>query len=519
MRSGAVVSRPSNPPDLPGFTFVRLLGQGGYADVFLYQQHKPRRNVAVKVILPDQGASGEQLAEEANTMAAVSDHPYIVTIYEVGVANDGRAYLVMEYYPNPNFSVRARSELIPLAEVLRVGVQVASAVETAHRNGILHRDIKPANILSNSLMHPGLTDFGISAHSGSTVVEGLSIPWSAPEVVGSVTTGAVSADVYALGATVYTMLTGRSPFELANESNRAADLVARIQRLALPPTRRADVPSSLERLLQQTMAKDPAMRPPSAAAFARSLQAIEQEFGPTFTPLAVADDATVRGRSTDVSFDAPDATKVRQPQRIDAQAVPVSPEQDTARAAPALIDRIDARPAGVMPPPPQTRVGMPPEPELDRTFVPNREAAAVPTPATAAPRKRGLLVAAAAAVVVVGGAGAILATRGGSGATAPTSTVARPVSTLVTHVEVPVVTDLKAVRSGTSVQLSWTAPTEPTGLRFRWRRVGGGDGATAVTSERSVAVDGVAEGTQACFEVESVDDAGRLSDPVGACAT
>jgi serine/threonine protein kinase len=105
--------------------------------------------------------------------------------------------------------------------VLRTGIQVASAVETAHKAGILHRDIKPANILTSEYNRPGLTDFGIATSTiGGTEAEGLSIPWAPPEVVNASAPPEVSADIYSLAATTYTLLAGRSPFELSSGSNR-----------------------------------------------------------------------------------------------------------------------------------------------------------------------------------------------------------------------------------------------------------------------------------------------------------
>ena len=159
---------PSPPPELPGFVYVQPLGTGGFADVFLYEQQMPRRRVAVKVLIAERITSGaaQEFTDEANVMAMLSTHPAIVTIYQAGVAGDGRPYLVMEYCPRPNLQVRARKEPFSVAEALRVGIQVAGAVETAHRAGVLHRDIKPANILVTEYNRPALTDFGIPRPAG-----------------------------------------------------------------------------------------------------------------------------------------------------------------------------------------------------------------------------------------------------------------------------------------------------------------------------------------------------------------
>src|SRR5690606_30214881 len=158
------------PPDIPGFTYIQLLGSGGFSDVYLYEQALPRRRVAVKVLLAH--ATGEtarqQFVAEANLMAQLSTHPSIVTIYHADTAADGRPFLMMEYCPRPNRSVRYRSERISVAEAIRIGIRLAGAVETAHRIGILHRDIKPANVLTTDYGWPALTDFGISVMSTAT---------------------------------------------------------------------------------------------------------------------------------------------------------------------------------------------------------------------------------------------------------------------------------------------------------------------------------------------------------------
>lgn len=284
---------PMAPPDLPGFTYVDLLGSGGFADVYLYEQQLPKRRVAVKVLLTDRMSSGsvEEFTAEANVMAMLSTHPAIVTIYQAGVARDGRPYLVMEYCPKPNLQVRYRREPFSIAESLRVGVQVAAAVETAHRAGVLHRDIKPANILVTEYNRPALTDFGIaSTTSAAAESAGLSIPWSPPESFADVPRSDPRSDVYALGATVYTLLAGHSPFEVAGQRNNAAELIHRIETMPLPALGRADVPASLQRALERAMAKPSADRYESALAFARALQTVQIELSHSVTAIDILDD-------------------------------------------------------------------------------------------------------------------------------------------------------------------------------------------------------------------------------------
>ncbi|NHN44955.1 serine/threonine protein kinase [Chryseoglobus frigidaquae] len=286
--------RPSEPPVLPGFSHVRLLGSGGFADVFLYEQNMPRRQVAVKVMLADVVTEHvrQMFQVEANLMAQLSSHPGILTVYQASISADGRPYLVMELCSS-QLAGRYRVERIPVAEVLRVGVQIGSAVETAHRSGVLHRDIKPSNILTTVYGHPVLSDFGIASSLGtveSTEVVGMSIPWSAPEVLLDETAGTVTSEVWSLAATIYTLLAGRSPFEVLDGANGSSELIGRITRARLPGMDRDDVPASLMSVLARAMSRDPGKRQQSVLELVRDLQRVEAELGLVTTQADVAMD-------------------------------------------------------------------------------------------------------------------------------------------------------------------------------------------------------------------------------------
>jgi hypothetical protein len=246
---------------------------------------------------------------EANLMAQLSGHPSILTVYQAGVSADGRPYLVMELC-SASLSERYRRERIPVAEVLRIAVKIGSAVETAHRAGVLHRDIKPSNILLTAYGHPVLSDFGIAASIAVAKEEdsvGLSIPWSAPEVLLDETPGSIASEVWSLGATVYSLLAGRSPFEVPGGSNSSTDLMSRIARAKPQPIGRADVPSSLDGLLRRAMSRKPELRPASALDFVRELQVVETELGVTQTPIEVAMDEWASATVSDME----DRTRLR----------------------------------------------------------------------------------------------------------------------------------------------------------------------------------------------------------------
>jgi eukaryotic-like serine/threonine-protein kinase len=286
---------PSAPPILPGLVYVRPLGSGGFADVFLYEQDMPRRSVAVKV-LPSDVRDPELLRmfnAEADVLAHLSAHPSIVTVYQAGISADGRPYIVMEYCPG-SFAQRYRVERLPVPEVLAVGVKMASALESAHRAGLVHRDVKPSNILITTFGSPVLADFGISsslARVAADEVLAMSIPWSAPEVVAERTAGTISTEVWSLGATIYSLLAGHSPFERRERGQNSREhLRRRIARASYTDIPRTDVSPELQALLARSMSRDPRERHASAVELAEDIRRVQTALGIPATPLEVAVD-------------------------------------------------------------------------------------------------------------------------------------------------------------------------------------------------------------------------------------
>ncbi|WP_426998704.1 serine/threonine-protein kinase [Pseudarthrobacter sp. N5] len=318
--------RPVAPPPIPGFTYISLLGSGGFSDVYLYEQDRPRRKVAVKVLLSDLKTEGarRRFESEANLMAQLSSHPYIVTIFEAEVTEGGHSYLAMEYCSRPSLDVRYRRQRFSVDEVLAVGIQVASAVETAHRAGIAHRDIKPANILVTDYNRPALTDFGISGTLGSDADEdaGMSIPWSPPEQFRDGPVDGIMVDIWALAATLYTLLAGRSPFVMPGADNSQRELISRITAMPVPRLGRADVPESLELALSTAMAKSAASRYSSAHAFALALQRIQAELNLSVTPFEVLEEPHHDGSHPDDGFEE---TRVRNIASIDPEKTGSAP--------------------------------------------------------------------------------------------------------------------------------------------------------------------------------------------------
>ncbi|MBO0981411.1 serine/threonine-protein kinase [Microbacterium sp. SD291] len=536
--------RPSPPPELPGFTYVEPLGTGGFADVFLYEQQMPRRRVAVKVLLADRTSStaAKEFADEANVMAMLSTHPAIVTIYQSGVAGDGRPYLVMEYCPRPNLQLRARREAFSVAEALRVGVQVAGAVETAHRAGVLHRDIKPANILVTEYNRPALTDFGIaSTNDAMGEASGMSIPWSPPESFAEPPRSGHRTDVWALGATIFTLLAGRSPFERPGERNSSADLIERIERAALPGLGRPDSPESLQRVLERSMAKNPDDRFPSAVAFARALQKVQIELSHSVTPIDIVDE---HPPAEDLDDDNDGLTRVRQIVSIDPDVASFTrPSATTQRKQPTAaytdVPRFDSpAPLGSAVDETQMRAPSAPTPAPDaedrtilrgpRVVTPDAAASAplqmAPSVAPVAepqapagpPSRKALWISLVAVgfVLLVGAIVGLNILVAGI-ETPPEVTESEPPPDVVSDL-VPKVTDLAGTRQGEQVAFTWTSKDPQEGDTFIWYVVDVSGEVDLQRSEKPEAQFTAGDG-KVCIDVMLRRDDGRASEPVRGC--
>ncbi|WEV42278.1 serine/threonine-protein kinase [Bifidobacterium sp. ESL0682] len=279
-------------PTIPDCDFVRELGSGSTADVYLYRQRNLNREVAVKVGKSRQDLSFDKaFSKEATIMAQLSAHPYIVSIYGSGLTEQTHLpYLILEYAPHGSYKEIMHSRRLGVAETLDLGVKLAGALQTAHRHGIIHRDIKPANILITSANQPALSDFGISTSIyESKSRTGFSVPWAPPEVLTGKGGGAETADIYSLAATLYGLMAGKSPFEYAFQPRTQNELAQYIVSDQLPKNALPDVPKEVERVLLKAMNKDPDARYLSALQFGRALQEAQQDCGFNMTPLVAED--------------------------------------------------------------------------------------------------------------------------------------------------------------------------------------------------------------------------------------
>ncbi len=254
-------------------TLQRLIGQGGMGAVYLAQQSRPRRQVAVKVLLPMASLTPNQLAAflerfRRETDAAASlEHPNIMPVHEYGERGN-LAYLVMPYIRGGTLRDEMERECpMPLAKVVNYLDQLAAALDCAHAHGVIHRDIKPANIL---ITHEGrllLTDFGLvkvitESQTPQARLTGEGAPvgtpdYMAPEqVIGDKVDG--RSDLYSVGIILYQMITGTTPFQGETPMQIAS------QHLQIPPPSpqmlRPDLPVAAEQVILRALAKRPSDR-------------------------------------------------------------------------------------------------------------------------------------------------------------------------------------------------------------------------------------------------------------------
>jgi eukaryotic-like serine/threonine-protein kinase len=275
---GALAEPDGQMPSLPGYTLLGEIGRGGMGVVYRARQHKPSRAVALKMILDGRFASKQDLLRFQNETEAVAglDYPNIVPILEVG-QHDRLHYFSMRLLTGGNLA-EAQSRLAnnPRA-VAQLLEEIAGAVHHAHQRGVLHRDLKPANILLDDEGHAHVTDFGLAkrvcVHSDLTGIGAVlgSPGYMAPEqAMGDLAKVTTATDVYGLGAILYSLFTGRPPFEAVS----AEETIYRLcNELPEPPTslNRA-VPRPLEVICLKCLEKDPSRRYSSVAAVADDLR-------------------------------------------------------------------------------------------------------------------------------------------------------------------------------------------------------------------------------------------------------
>jgi eukaryotic-like serine/threonine-protein kinase len=260
------------------YRIERELGAGGMATVYLAEDLKHDRRVAIKVLRPELAAviGAERFLREIKTIATLQ-HPHILGLIDSGQVN-GTAYYVMPFVEGESLRDRlTRERQLPIADAVRLAGEIAAALDYAHRHGVIHRDIKPENIL----LHDGsalVADFGIalavSSAGGSRMTEtGMSLGtphYMSPEQAMGEREITARSDIYALGCVTYEMLTGEPPFEGATAQAIVARVLTETPRSLRP--QRKSIPPNVEAAVFTALEKLPADRFESAKAFAEALK-------------------------------------------------------------------------------------------------------------------------------------------------------------------------------------------------------------------------------------------------------
>jgi serine/threonine protein kinase len=266
LRALAAEGAPASPdggelPDpFPGeFRVRRRLGAGGFGTVWLAEDLRLARQVALKTVRPPDRAARrlEQLRAEARVLASVR-HRNVVQVYAWREAPAGEHYLVLQYVPGGSLADRVRQAgPLPWAAAARYVADVAEGLLAVHARGIVHRDVKPANILwSREPDEALLTDFGISARMSDRAAAGGTPYYMPPEAFEGVVGPA--QDVYGLAASLFWLVTGSVPFP----GRTTDEVLAGVRRgLPSPDPRCADLPAALERLVRDGTAAEPSRRP------------------------------------------------------------------------------------------------------------------------------------------------------------------------------------------------------------------------------------------------------------------
>jgi serine/threonine protein kinase len=260
------------------YEIVRELGRGGMAVVFLANDLKHGRSVALKVLQPEVAAAlgGERFLQEIR-IAARLQHRHIVGLFDSG-ESDGILYYTMPYVEGESLRDRlARERQLSLPEALRIAEQIAQALAYAHGHGVVHRDIKPANVLlvgaeamvADFGVAKALTEAGGEELTRSGLVVGTPA-YMSPEQAAAEPDIDARSDLYSLGAVVYEMLAGQPPYTGAT----AGAIMARKAMEPVPSLRvvRETVPGSVEQAVTRALAKAPADRFGTAQEFAEALE-------------------------------------------------------------------------------------------------------------------------------------------------------------------------------------------------------------------------------------------------------
>jgi serine/threonine-protein kinase PknK len=263
------------------FSDVRLVRAGSRFTIYAAREPAASRDVALKV--PDESAATwlhDVLRAEAAMLATIGGHPHVVTFYEQITLDDGRPALLLERCRGAVHDTLRADEPMTLRDVAAIGIKLAGALDTAHRNNIVHCDVRPGNVLITEWGEPVLAGFDEAARLtevGRRPPLHQLTPHTAPELLeGNEPTTA--SDVYGLASTLYELVAGRAAFR-AYFGESPARVIVRALSGPILPIVTPGVPLELSDLLTWALSPDPAKRPPSPTWLAEDLARIERRQG------------------------------------------------------------------------------------------------------------------------------------------------------------------------------------------------------------------------------------------------
>lgn len=286
-----MVSAGDESQEVSGVELGRVIGRGASSVVYLGTQIRFGRPVAVKVLhLPGQSELVTKLfLNECQTLAHLTPHPNIVSLFDEGFIDSQRPYLVMEYLPGGTLAEQlANSGPLPVDDVLRIGIQLSGGLHSAHLHDIVHGDIKPQNVMRSRTGEVALADFGIarlsSVAGATTRVPMLTPLHAAPELFdGAALTP--RSDIYELCSTLFELLDGSASLGSPQESPLL--VLGRMAKGAQRPLDRSKVPDLLADLVESGLASDPLQRPASALELGERLRDVQRSLGYDPTPIVV----------------------------------------------------------------------------------------------------------------------------------------------------------------------------------------------------------------------------------------
>lgn len=276
------------PQPVPGYDMVRVLGRGGMGCVMLARHQVTGETVAIKTLLPEVAVSEQALRRFMREIdvAAALQHPHIVRFIDRGT-NKGVVYLVTEFVEGADAAklADARGGRLPYPEAVKIISQVLAGLDYAHSQGYIHRDIKDQNILVSGTWpdyNSKLTDFGLAKSFTQTGMSGVTMAgdvagtfaYMPPEQIRDFRNVRPASDIYAMGMTAYSLLTGTIALDISPRANVAETVKAIFEKPIIPVRQRIpEIPQSIASAIERAIAKDPSQRWPTCEEMRVALMA------------------------------------------------------------------------------------------------------------------------------------------------------------------------------------------------------------------------------------------------------